>query len=453
MAYQIALDIANRAIQHLTGVNRIFSLSDNAPAAREIAFAYDKVRDAELRRNLWRFAIRRAMLRPVDPSTVIWTPAAWAAATTYAAGAVVNYTPAGLNVSEFGANPVPYLWQAGQAVAGSASNSAPDIATAWHRYFGPVSCTPFVTEDVDPPAAPTTGTTVSGALAARTYYVVVTYITTSGETLVSDESTQIVAANSVLTVTSPIAATGATKYHVYIATTSDEETLQTGSGAITIGTDWTEPTTGMVLDRRPPIAAATPTDQGYFAGEITVLDATVYSSLVSSNTDVPPSGKWTAQGGTVAPLDILYPLDAGPIAAANTRNVFRLPAGFLRVAPLDPSADYNTFLGAPTGMPDLDWVLEGNYLLSRTRGPLLIAFIADVVDVYDMDPLFCEMVAARIAMEVAGTNGVCAKEDVGASRRDAAAHYFSERRQAYQANSLLVGRAPTPLNRYILARI
>jgi hypothetical protein len=469
MAYQIALDIANRAIQHLVGINRIYSFSDTTPAAREIAFTYDKVRDAELRRNVWRFAIRRAVLRPIDTSTVIWTPAAWAAATTYAAGVVVNHTPAGLNISQFGANPVPYLWQTDQAIAGSATNSAPDLSTSWHRYFGPLTCDPFVTEDVDPPLAPTTGTSVAGALAARTYYVKVTYITTSGETLASDETTQAVAANSVLTVTSPIAATGATKYHVYMSTTSEEGTLQTGTGAITLGTPWTEPVGGMVLGRREPLAAAA-SSAGYFAGEITVLDATVYSSLVSSNSDVPPSGKWVPQGGTVAPLDLLYPIDAGPsnmntgsFGASNgtgfssgpgssiARSVYRLPYGFLRKAPTDPTAGHSWWLGAPAGLPPEDWTFEGDYLTTRQGGPMLIRFVADMIDVDKFDQMFAEALSARIAQEIAPS--VCERDTVGASVQNATAHYRAEMSAARAANAILIGSDDARVDPYILARM
>lgn len=450
--YQIALDIANRAIQHLIGVNRINAMSDLTPVAREIAFTYDKIRDAELARNTWKFAIRRAVLRPLTTATVIWTPAAWAATTTYAAGAVVSYTPAGLNVSESGANPVSYLWYCAVPIAGLAANDAPDVSTLWHRYFGPITCEPYVSTDAVP-IAPTLGSTLAGSLAAATYYVKVTYITTTGETLPSTVSSLAVAVNRELTVTSPIAQTNATKYHVYIGTTTGEETLQTGTGAITIGVDWTEPATGLVVGRGLPLTKTTTSLPGAWAQEITVLDATVYTSLMSSNVDAPPSGKWLAQGGTVAPLNILYPLGAGPATDVSTRNVFRMPYGYLRKAPTDPAADTGEYVGIPSGMPDEDWVVEGNYIISRMTGPLLVRFVAAMVDVYDFDPLFCEMVAARIATEIAGCPGVCDPDRVTASMRNANTHYRSERSQAYQANSILVGRAATPTNRYMLARL
>jgi hypothetical protein len=452
VSYQIALDIVNRAIQHLIGVNRIYDLGDTTPVAREISFCYDKIRAAELRRAAWKFAIRRVVLRPVTTATVLWTPAAWAATTTYAAGAVVSYTPASLNVAEKGANPVPYLWYCGVPIAGLAANDPPDISTVWHRYFGPVTCEPFVSAD-SPPLAPTLGSSVAGALTGSTIFVKVVYVTTTGETLPSGESSLAVATNSVLVVTSPVAQTNATAYHVFAGLTAGEETLQTGTAAITLGTDWTEPTTGLVIGRGLPLAVTGANLPGFWSQEITLRGTAIYTSLYSSNVDAPPSGKWLAQGGTAAPLNILYPIGAGPSAQAGTRNVFRLPHGFLRKAPTDPAADTSEYDGVPSGIADEDWVFEGNYLISRVTGPLLVRFVSEMVDVYDFDPLFCEMVAARIATEVAGCNGVCAADVVNASMRNANAHYRSERSQAYQANSILVGRSATPTNRYMLARL
>jgi hypothetical protein len=452
VAYQIALDIVNRAVQHLDGVQRIYALDEVSPAAREIAFAYDKIRDAELQRNAWRFAIKKAVLRAINNTTVIWTPAAYAATTTYAAGAVVSYTPATLNVSEYQANPVPYLWYASQAIAGSASNSPPDVSTSWHRYFGPVTCDPFVSDD-DAPLAPTLGSTAAGTLAASTIYVALTYITSTGETLPSDESNLAVAVNHELVVTSPIAQTDATAYHVYAGLTSGELTLQTGAAAITIGTDWTEPSTGLVIGRRPPENVTGDTLPGFFAQEITLLGTTVYTSLVSGNIDAPPSGKWLAQGGTVAPLDILYPLGSGPRTDTRTMNLYRLPAGFLRKAPTDPMDNLSTYLGAPSGRAEEDWVFEGDYLTTWDQGPLLVRFVASMVDVYAFDPIFCEAFAARIATEIAGCPGVMDPDRVGSGRRNATMHYRDEISRAFRANSVIAGRNPKPLNPYITARL
>jgi len=330
--YQTATDIANRALQHC-GRMRIYSLTETSAQAQEIGFCYDKIRDAELRRNVWRFAIRRAVLRPVDVNTMIFAPDAWVATTTYAAGALVSYTPPSLNTAQSGANPVPYLWYVDQAITGAAANPTPDVATYWHRYFGPVTCNPF---------------TASSAL------------------------------------------------------------------------------------------------PGFYAQEMTKTGGVVYTSLVSANVDTPPSANWLAQAGTTTPLSILYPLNSVLFA-------YHLPYGFLRKAPQDPKGDIDGYLGVPSGPAEKDWLFEGNYLLSRLSTPIVIRFVADVVDVYDFDQMFCEGLAARIASEVAPV--LVEKDILGVTLRNTAAHYKSEMTEARLSNSILIGSEAQPLDSYITCRL
>lgn len=56
-----SVEIANRALTKL-GEARILSLSDDTKAARTINSMFDIVRDAELRRNNWNFAVKRDAL-------------------------------------------------------------------------------------------------------------------------------------------------------------------------------------------------------------------------------------------------------------------------------------------------------------------------------------------------------------------------------------------------------
>ncbi len=101
-----------------------------------------------------------------------------------------------------------------------------------------------VSGTMSPPAAPTLASTAGGTLAATTYFVKVTYVDgAGGETLVSAESSSAVAASSVLSVTSPAALPNAVSYRVYASTTTGTETLQ---ATVAIGTNWTEPTSGLV---------------------------------------------------------------------------------------------------------------------------------------------------------------------------------------------------------------
>lgn len=63
------INIANRALQKL-GAASITSFNDNSTAGRAMNLAYPIVRDAELRRYLWKFAITRADLAPLSTAPV-----------------------------------------------------------------------------------------------------------------------------------------------------------------------------------------------------------------------------------------------------------------------------------------------------------------------------------------------------------------------------------------------
>src|SRR5712691_5942198 len=68
LGYQTAIDIANRALQHCR-MRRITAFTDSSGNAKETGFVYDKLREAELRCNLWRFATKRVILRPISTQT------------------------------------------------------------------------------------------------------------------------------------------------------------------------------------------------------------------------------------------------------------------------------------------------------------------------------------------------------------------------------------------------
>jgi hypothetical protein len=68
MASQV--QICNLALTKL-GSERILSLSDNNKQARTLSAIYDELRDDELRRHLWNFAMTRTSL-PADAATPAW---------------------------------------------------------------------------------------------------------------------------------------------------------------------------------------------------------------------------------------------------------------------------------------------------------------------------------------------------------------------------------------------
>lgn len=153
-----------------------------------------------------------------------------------------------------------------------------------------------------------------------------------------------------------------------------------------------------------PVAAGLhDTSTAYFAGEIVYDDSNnVWISLVSGNANSLTEGaNWhELSGGTLQALTLLFPIGSGPSSQSTTRNVFRLPNGFLREAPQDPKAGSRSFLGAPSGIAYADWLFEGDYIVSSQSDAIMLRFAADWTDVTTMNALFCEALAARLAYEL-----------------------------------------------------
>lgn len=68
-------------------------------------------------------------------------------------------------------------------------------------------------------------------------------------------------------------------------------------------------------------------------------------------------------------------------------NAFPLPSDFVRLLPPDPEDNMN----------DLDWVIEGRRIITNDSAPLEIRYIYDVTDPNEMDALFREAFAAKLA--------------------------------------------------------
>lgn len=431
-AFKTEVDVANRALQHLR-VRRIRGFTDQSLAATETGFAYSRLREVELKEHLWRFSTRRAIMYAIGPSTYLWTPPTWSAG-TYTLGQVV--------VDANGD-----WWQAKKASV----TSTPAMGADWWRYFGSDVMAPFVAQStnlISAPAAPTMGSSAGGGFGPRTVVAKVTYIGAAGESQPSASTKDVLLTNQLTVVTSPSAAAGATQYNVYAGENAAAVVLQNAS-PINLATDWTEPGTGL----SPNGAAPPPSSPLVFnAGDLTSLNGVPYLSLVGSNADTPPSVNWVVENGTIAALKILYPLGAGPVSSPQTLNVYRLPRGYLRQAPTDPKRAASTFLGAIQGNVREDWVFEGDYLVSRSPGPLVMRYVADFVDVPDMDASFCEMLSARIAEEI-GPLLVQEPTLLSVLLSNARAHYERERRDATSVNSIETGPIDLEADDYLTCRL
>ena len=176
-------------------------------------------------------------------------------------------------------------------------------------------------------------------------------------------------------------------------------------------------------DDDPEVATAYDATVTYFKNQVVTDAAIAYMSLVDLNTGNTPltsptqwttsfvggqgSLNWLQIGGAEFPMgvaletmNIVYPLGAGPASQSSTRNAYHLPANFLRKLSNDPKAGSTSYLGAAWNLSYQDWKVENGFIVSSENGPIMVRFIADIVDVKKMPPMFCEGLAARLALDI-----------------------------------------------------
>jgi hypothetical protein len=412
--FQTPLDIMNRACDHL-GVPHIASLSplDDSKPAVVLSSIYDKVRRAELQRNLWRFAIRSAPIRainnlagalfssaptPTGAPTMLLVPGAWSISQTYLTGSIVSYDG--------------QLWSAMQNTLGV----EPDVAAPqWDIYFGSMIATPY--------------DTTGGENGTTTYFSGDIVFTLSG--------------------TTPT---------IFLAVVTGNEQLAGSS----------PPSTPEV----PGTVDAWNSGQFYMKYDtVTGSDANVYQSNLDLNVDINPVGDagvhWsllsgvanqaTAMSGqtwlqlsncTLTQIRIVYPVGTGPFTQSTTKNIYQLPNGYLKEAPQDPRAGAISFLGAPGGYPQDDWVFQGNYLVSKDEAVIVLRFGADVTYVPSMTAMFCEGLAARLAIE--GCEAITQSTEKMQAIGSAYKGFMGEARMA---NGIETGYVDPPIDDYLAARM
>ena len=412
MTFVTPLDIVNRALQHC-GVRRIATFNDPTSQAQELAFMYDKLRDAEIRRNQWRFATKRVVLRPTDIDTLLWKPPAWdnTGGTVYAVGAVVDYTPPGAETD--------FYWVCN--VSNNATTT-PDLSLQWTRYFGPVTADLWLNPKGNPiPVTPQ-----------------VSYFT--GEIV-------IVPATWLIGTTYPINAVVNRNGIFYVSLAG----ANVGNDPATSGTWWTA-----YIGRGPGGQTGSPnyglTSTYTLLPLVYSAGFTFYVSVISNNLDNPTAGTgtWLLLGGSSTPLQFVYPIGAGPLWDASSKNAYHLPYGFLRSANQNPKEGQDPFLGAPSAPFQTDWVFEGDYFVSRYNGAVMLRFIADIIDVFEMDPMFCEGLAARIANECAPS--LVEPPKLALTYANVRRHYAEEMREARLANALEIGYDTPPRDEYLSVR-
>src|SRR6185437_125195 len=406
--YQVPLDIANRALQHV-GIRSITSFTENSKAAIEISKVYDKVRRAELERNRWTCSVRRATLYPVSLTSMLLVLPAWNASTNYAAGAVVSYTDSTGNTRSW------------YSRTGQNLNQNPTTpGSPWAPFFGTLLVNQFIPQ--------TTGVTPYAYNAGDTVYLPIQPgKNTAYLSLFSNNQEVPNTPDQWTAYVNPFQNGQVIPGNL---TASGQIVGQYNRGQIVQGSDgYFYMSLIDINQNNDPTAGPFPWNQFSSYAEtdqVAGIDGMVYQSLVNSNVGNPPttdSGTnwepmfkfvpWTPafdaeiastmwlplQGASLIAPNINYPIGSGPIEQSFNKNIFRLPENFLRRAPQAPEVGVSV-LGFPNGLPADDWEEEGNYLTSRFPMPIPLRYCADIVDVSQMAVMLCEGIAARIALEI-----------------------------------------------------
>ena len=455
MSFNTPLDIGNRALQ-LVGASRISSFSENSLAAAEVSFCYDKLRRAELERNIWAFCISRAWLYPVGQTTMEMVPVVWDPSVVYQMGSVATYT------DSYGTT------QTWVSQGRNNLNKQPDQSpTYWQPYFGPPLINQFIPQSTGTtPLAYNIGDVVYMPIAPGRNQAFLSLI--NGNTEVPNVPDQWVAyvspfVNDVL--------------QPQQLNAESEIIGQYAYGDIVQGSDGFFYMSLIDINQNnDPTSGPFPWNEftTYAANALVAgLDGFQYISLTNSNLGNDPltdtthwqnysqyvawtpcyeggvgSNAWLQLDVTLQVPNIVYPIGAGPVEQYFTRNIFPLPNNFLRRAPQDPTAGARTFLGSPTGLALDDYVIENGYLTSRSPFPIPLRYCSDKTNVAEWPAMFAEGVAARVASEI------CERvTQSGEKLKEIGQNYGHFMTEARLVGMILTGETQLPEDDYIVTRL
>ncbi len=403
----------------------------SSKAAGEIGFAYGKLRRAELQRNYWTFAIKKAALRAIDTDTMILAAALWVESTTYFVGSIV-------------ADEQGNLWE---SVIPDNLGFRPLISPAWVPYFGPVTADAY-----DSGISYEAGElvyTASGDGTNRVFKSLTGANSDDPATATAYSATAIYSKNQVVTYL--------TVAYMSLTDLNEGNTPSASPAAWNVNVTYS--------------AAAT----------VSGSDGVIYSSISGSNLAHDPvsdagahwtntgaltpwstvfvggegSVKWLQIGGaefpngvTLTTPNIVYPAGSSPSSQSGPRNLFKLPGNFLRKAPQDPKAGSFSVLGAPTNSAYDDWLIESGYIVSGFSELIILRFVADVQDVRLMHDMFCEKLGYRIALAVVQPLTQSAEK-----KREIAQEYQKFGTEAGLVDAIENGAVEPPLDDYIACRV
>lgn len=453
--FQSPLDVCKRACQHL-GVRQITTMADNSVEGVEVVFAYDKLRRAHLRRNVWTFATKRVILRPLTGTTRIVVPPVWSPTTVFYSGQLCQYTDPLTGQLQYWQSNIP-----NNLNNPPIANGIPSVA--WVAYFGPLSVDGWQSSTT--PTNPISSGYGNGELAYIAPGDGSVYVYASKAAGNTDDPWQvdIWASSQLYTPGQLVSVTvGTTVYESTVDFNYGNDpsiVLQTAPWSSTVNYVTGQYVTGS--DNRVYLALQNSHAQDptldfsfvYWTPSIVASDGTtqqMYGGTWKLANPAQPratSQSWFYVANGAAPLFLPYPVSAGPLEQTNTLNAFLLPNGYLRDAPLTPKDNEVPYLGAPIGNAANDYVYESGFIISSSQRPITIRFVCDVTAVSAMDDLFCEMLSASIALNVwervtNKTGSLATVNGVFQQAQDAAA----------RANAIEQGPTEFPLDQFLSVR-
>ncbi len=144
----------------------------------------------------------------------------------------------------------------------------------------------------------------------------------------------------------------------------------------------------------------------YYAGEIVGALPSVNEAFVAPTmtTASPPASPWIALAviGVNTNIPLYSPVGQTTNTLAAPKAAYPLPSGYLRVMQQDAKNAATPSQLATGGMQSSDFEFEAGFLLSNLTkgGPIVFRFSADLQTVTLFDDLFCEALAARVAVEL-----------------------------------------------------
>jgi hypothetical protein len=260
-----------------------------------------------------------------------------------------------------------YIWV---KVAGSGK-----VTTTMRLDFTPAQPTIFYApaiylfpgKQIAPPAAPTISQAPGGSFPATSYFVRASYVSGTGESLASTETSLTVAGGNLITAVSPQAVPGASGWNIYVgnsatcpgvgagALSGPGETCEVKQNAapLPVGTDWTESASGLVKfsgwysGSTGPVGETQPNNDTTNAyGDSDIADFALNAQSLPSN---------VASGATIATMDglnfafggsgdnyhaildhnnltqnqtFVFPNESGQVALSTAPNTFTAPQAF-----------------------------------------------------------------------------------------------------------------------------